>query len=168
ALSSGLAAVNRNLAASEQAVAAATSARAAAAATAAGATAALGKASAAATAANTAAAASSATLAGAMRVVTGVGGRLLGLLGGPVGLLFTVGAVALSFVDFSDKADGAKRSTDGLNDSLDRLRTTAEIAEQRFACATANLGRMSRAEVAQGAERVPLARCRVEWVSKAL
>lgn len=156
ALSSGLAAVNRNLAASEQAVAAATSARAAAAATAAGATAALGKASAAATAANTAAAASSATLAGAMRVVTGVGGRLLGLLGGPVGLLFTVGAVALSFVDFSDKADGAKRSTDGLNDSLTRLRTTAEIAEQRFAGATANIGRMNKGEVERVTERLQL------------
>src|SRR5690606_7776211 len=156
ALSSGLAAVNRNLAASEQAVAAATSARAAAAATAAGATAALGKASAAATAAHTAAAASSATLAGAMRVVTGVGGRHLRLLGGPVGLLFTVGAGALSFVVFTDKVDGAKRSTDGLNDSLTRLRTTAEIAEQRFAGATANIGRMNKGEVERVTERLQL------------
>src|SRR5690606_37126881 len=44
----------------------------------------------------------------------------------------------------------------GLNDSLTRLRTTAEIAEQRFAGPTANIGRMNKGEVERVAERLQL------------
>src|SRR5690606_9200377 len=44
----------------------------------------------------------------------------------------------------------------GLNDSLARLRTTAEIAEQRFAGATANIGRMNKGEVERVTERLQL------------
>ena len=75
-------------------------------------------------------AASSATAYGlAMKVVsaaaTGVvraGAGLLALLGGPVGLLFIAGAVALSFVDFSSKSKTLMGDLGDLGKSVDQVR----------------------------------------------
>lgn len=154
ALSKSLVVVNRELALSEQAVATATASRAAAATTAAVASGNLAKATAVSTAANTASAASSSLAAGALRGVLGVGGRLLGLLGGPVGLAFTIGAVALSFVDFSSGAETAKKSSDQLEGSVSRLGTAAERAQKQFAGLTADLQSMNKGEIEARAERI--------------
>lgn len=51
----------------------------------------------------------------------GVGGRLLGLMGGQLGLAVTAGAVALSFVDWSKSANDAKRSAVDLSPSIEAL-----------------------------------------------
>lgn len=48
---------------------------------------------------------------------------LLGLLGGPVGLAFMAGAVALSFVDFSDKSKTLMGDLGDLGKSVDQVRT---------------------------------------------
>jgi tape measure domain-containing protein len=48
---------------------------------------------------------------------------LLGLLGGPVGLTFMAGAVALSFVDFSDKSKTLMGDLGDLGKSVDQVRT---------------------------------------------
>lgn len=147
ALSKGLAVIDRELAASEQAVALATANRTAATAAAATASGALAKATAASTAANVASAAST-TLAGrAMTGVAAVGGRLLGLLGGPVGLALTVGAVALSFVDFSSDADDAKVSADALTGSVNNLSTAADRARTRFAGLLSDVSKLNKAEL---------------------
>jgi len=53
---------------------------------------------------------------------TGAAG-LLGLLGGPVGLAFMAGAVALSFVDFSDKSKTLMGDLGDLGKSVDQVRT---------------------------------------------
>lgn len=147
ALSRGLAVIDKDLAASEQAVAIATANRANASAAAAVASGALAKATATSTAANVASAASSSIASRAMTGIVGVGGRLLGLLGGPVGLALTVGAVALSFVDFSDDADDAKVSTDALAGSVDNLATAADRARVRFAGLLSDVSKLNKAEL---------------------
>lgn len=147
ALSRGLAVIDKELAASEQAVAIATTNRATATAAAATASGALAKATAASTAANVASAASSSLASKAISGVVGVGGRLLGLLGGPVGLALTVGAVALSFVDFSDDADDAKVSADALAGSVDNLSTAADRARVRFAGLLGDVAKLNKAEI---------------------
>lgn len=147
ALSRGLAVIDKELAASEQAVAIATTNRATATAAAAAASGALTKATAASTAANVASAASSSLASKAISGVVGVGGRLLGLLGGPVGLALTVGAVALSFVDFSDDADDAKVSADALAGSVDNLSTAADRARVRFAGLLGDVAKLNKAEL---------------------
>lgn len=147
ALSRGLAVINKDLAASEQAVAIATANRANASAAAAVASGALAKATATSTAANVASAASSSIASRAMTGIVGVGGRLLGLLGGPVGLALTVGAVALSFVDFSDDADDAKVSADALAGSVDNLSTAADRARVRFAGLLGDVAKLNKAEI---------------------
>lgn len=48
---------------------------------------------------------------------------LLGLLGGPVGLAFMAGAVALSFIDFSDKSKTLMGDLGDLGKSVDQVRT---------------------------------------------
>lgn len=147
ALSRGLAVIDKDLAASEQAVAIATANRANASAAAAVASGALAKATATSTAANVASAASSSIASRAMTGIVGVGGRLLGLLGGPVGLALTVGAVALSFVDFSDDADDAKVSADALAGSVDNLSTAADRARVRFAGLLGDVAKLNKAEI---------------------
>ncbi|MFP5422643.1 MAG: hypothetical protein ACLGID_14400 [Gammaproteobacteria bacterium] len=147
ALSRGLAVIDKDLAASEQAVAIATANRANASAAAAVASGALAKATATSTAANVAYAASSSIASRAMTGIVGVGGRLLGLLGGPVGLALTVGAVALSFVDFSDDADDAKVSADALAGSVDNLSTAADRARVRFAGLLGDVAKLNKAEI---------------------
>ncbi|HZX51481.1 MAG TPA: hypothetical protein VFE95_05625 [Pseudomonas sp.] len=147
ALSRGLAVVDRELAASEQAVALATANRTAATAAAATASGALAKATTASTAANVAAAASSSLASRAMTGVTAVGGRLLGLLGGPLGLALSVGAVALSFVDFSDDAGDAKVAADALTGSVDRLGDAADRARARFAGLLGDVSNLNKAEL---------------------
>lgn len=147
ALSRGLAVIDKELAASEQAVAIATTNRATATAAAATASGALAKATAASTAANVASAASSSLASKAISGVVGVGGRLLGLLGGPVGLALTVGAVALSFVDFSDDADDAKVSADALTGSVNNLSTAADRARVRFAGLLGDVAKLNKAEI---------------------
>lgn len=147
ALSRGLTVVNKDLAVAEQAVATATAARTAAAQAAAAATANLSKATVASTAASNAAAASASVASRAMTGLTAVGGRLLGILGGPVGLALTVGAVALSFVDFSDDADDAKASADALTGSVNKLGDAADRARTRFANLLGDVSKLNKAEL---------------------
>jgi hypothetical protein len=147
ALSRGLVLVDKELAIAEQAVATATAARTAAAGAAAAATANLSKATAASAAASTAAAASASVASRALTGVAAVGGRLLGLLGGPVGLALTVGAVALSFVDFSDDADDAKVSADALTGSVNKLGDAADMARARFAGLLGDVSNFNKAEL---------------------
>lgn len=80
-------------------------------------------------AANTAAASSATAYGLAMKVATvaatGVaraGAGLLAMLGGPVGLLFIAGAVALSFVDFSSKSKSLMGDLGALGKSVDDVR----------------------------------------------
>lgn len=90
----------------------------------------------------------SATLAGrATTFLATAGSRLLGLLGGPLGLALTVGAVAISFIDFSDNADDAKVSTESLTGSVDRLTSAADRAQQRFSNLLADVNKLSKAEL---------------------
>lgn len=93
--------------------------------------------------------ASSASLAGrATSLLVTSGSRLLGLLGGPLGLALTVGAVALSFIDFSDNAEDAKTSADQLTGSVDRLTSAADRAQARFANLLAGVDKLNKAELA--------------------
>lgn len=147
ALSRGLSIVDKELAASEQAVAVATANRAAATTAAAAATGTLTKATVTASAANTAAAATATISARALTGVAAVGGRLLGLLGGPVGLALSIGAVALSFVDFSDDADDAKVSADALTGSVNQLGDAADRARARFAGLLGDVSKLNKAEL---------------------
>lgn len=147
ALSRALVIVDKELAVAEQAVAAATTARTAAAGAAAAATANLSKATAASAVASNAAAASASVASRALAGVTAVGGRLLGLLGGPVGLALTVGAVALSFVDFSGDADDAKVSADALTGSVNKLGDAADRARSRFAGLLGDVSALNKAEL---------------------
>lgn len=58
------------------------------------------------------------------RTMTGLANTARGLwaaLGGPVGLLFTAGAVALSFVDFSEKTETLKTTLGDLTTPLDQV-----------------------------------------------
>ena len=154
ALSKGLAIVDRELAAAEQAVAVASSNRAVATTAAAAAAGNLTKATAASTAASAASAASTGVASVAMRGALGVGSRLLGLLGGPIGLAFTIGAVALSFVDFSDSAEQAVRSSDKLEGSVNRLSTAAERSQRQFAGLIANIQNLNKVETEARAARI--------------
>jgi hypothetical protein len=53
----------------------------------------------------------------------GAGGRLLGLMGGPVGLAVMAGSVALSFLDFGEKTGALKARIAELDGPLDGLLT---------------------------------------------
>ena len=65
-------------------------------------------------------AAAAASIAGrAFGVMAAAGRGLLALLGGPVGLLFVAGAVALSFVDFRTSTEKAAQGLEGLKGPLD-------------------------------------------------
>lgn len=67
-------------------------------------------------------AAAAASVAGrAFGVMAAAGRGLLALLGGPVGLLFVAGAVALSFADFRSNADKAAQGLEGLKGPLDEV-----------------------------------------------
>lgn len=50
------------------------------------------------------------------------GAGLLGMMGGPVGLAFMAGAVALSFIDFSDKSKNLMGDLGDLGKSVDQVR----------------------------------------------
>ncbi|QPI08262.1 tape measure protein [Stutzerimonas stutzeri] len=68
-------------------------------------------------------------LAAAQAATMGVGRSMLGLMGGPVGLIATVGLTALSFVEFGDKAKGG----------MDKAANATEQAAMRIRNATRNL-----------------------------
>lgn len=68
-------------------------------------------------------------LAVAQAATMGVGRSMLGLMGGPVGLIATVGLTALSFVEFGDKAKGG----------MDKAANATEQAAMRIRNATRNL-----------------------------
>ncbi|WP_312964626.1 tape measure protein [Stutzerimonas kunmingensis] len=68
-------------------------------------------------------------LAVAQAATMGVGRSMLGLMGGPVGLVATVGLTALSFVEFGDKAKGG----------MDKAANATEQAAMRIRNATRNL-----------------------------
>lgn len=68
-------------------------------------------------------------LAAAQAATMSVGRSMLGLLGGPVGLIATVGLTALAFVDFGDKAKGG----------MDKAADASEQAAMRIRNATRNL-----------------------------
>ena len=68
-------------------------------------------------------------LAVAQAATMGVGRTMLGLMGGPVGLIATVGLTALSFVEFGDKAKGG----------MDKAANATEQAAMRIRNATRNL-----------------------------
>lgn len=68
-------------------------------------------------------------LAAAQAATVGVGRGMLGLLGGPVGLIATIGLTALAFVDFGDKAKGG----------MDKAANASEQAAMRIRNATRNL-----------------------------
>ncbi len=59
--------------------------------------------------------------AAAGNIAAGIGGRLLGLLGGPVGLAVMAGATALSFLDFGEKSGALKARLAELDGPLDGL-----------------------------------------------
>ena len=76
----------------------------------------------AATVASTKAAEAASLTSKALAGLSSAGSGLLGMLGGPLGLLFISGAVALSFVDFSSKSERLKGDLTDLGKSVDQLR----------------------------------------------
>lgn len=88
-------------------------------------------------------------LAVAQAATMGVGRSMLGLMGGPIGLIATVGLTALSFVEFGDKAKGG----------MDKAANATEQAAMRIRNATRNLlpgdiGTLSYDVLQQQAEQV--------------
>jgi len=68
-------------------------------------------------------------LAVAQAATIGIGRSILGLMGGPVGLIATVGLTALSFVEFGDKAKGG----------MDKAANATEQASMRIRNATRSM-----------------------------
>jgi len=88
-------------------------------------------------------------LAVAQAATMGVGRSMLGLMGGPIGLIATVGLTAISFVEFGDKAKGG----------MDKAANATEQAAMRIRNATRNLlpgdiGTLSYDALQQQAEQV--------------
>lgn len=85
------------------------------------------------TSTSTAAGLASTLLSRSLQATLGAGRALLALMGGPVGLLFITGAVALSFVDFRSSSDKAKEGLEQLKGPMDDViaRFKAMTEEQR-------------------------------------
>ncbi len=98
-------------------------------------------------AAETAHAAASARLATATAGVATVGRTLLGVLGGPVGIVALLATAAASVYLFRDSTEAAKPRVDSLKTSVENLSTAAERAQRRFADLSAGIDRMNRQEL---------------------
>lgn len=110
-------------AAAEARLATALQARAVASGTAASATQGLTAATAASAAASAAAGAASSLLARSLTAVVGVGGRVVGLLGGPVGIAISLALAATMFLDFGDKAEaGMNKAAESTENAASRIR----------------------------------------------
>lgn len=120
-------------------------ARALASAQAATATATLTSATAASAAAASAAAAASSLLMRALTTVTAVGSRLLAFLGGPLGLIFSLGLVATAFIDFGGDAESAMNRAAAATESASvRIRNASREIVQSL-----RLGEVSKASFDQ-------------------
>lgn len=79
--------------------------------------------------ASAAAAAASSFLARGLGTVTAVGGRLLGVLGGPIGIISMIAIAATAFIDFGSDAESG----------MDRAANATEAASVRIRNATRNI-----------------------------
>lgn len=102
-------------------------------------------------AAEAAATAASVTLTGAMSGLFAVAGRIVGFLGGPVGIIATLALTALAFIDFGDDAEkGMDKAAQATESAAARVRVAT-----RNILSDMNLGNVKTAtfdQLAKGAE----------------
>lgn len=85
------------------------------------------------TSTSTAAGLATTILGRSLQATLGAGRALLAMMGGPVGLLFVAGAVAVSFIDFRNSSDKAREGLEQLRGPMDDViaRFKAMTEEQR-------------------------------------